>query len=100
MCDAECREPVCHVVEMCFAGLGSRDVNLAPVAPVAADLVLLDDIPKITLAGLEETVAAFGCVEVLDAAVTVMTQHEPRVASGRAISDAHAFDDDDRIVGA
>ena len=61
--------------------------------------MLFYDVAKIVLAGLEEAVAAFRYVQVLIAAVTMMAQHETCIAPGRAVADAHALHDNDRIVG-
>ena len=97
--DAECLETVGHVVEMRFARRGGGDVDLTPIVPLAADPMLFDDIAQITLSGLEQPVAVLRRVEILDAAVAVMFQHETGVASGRAVADPHGFDDGDAIVG-
>ena len=84
---------------MRFARRGGGDVDLTPIVPLAADLMLFDDIAQITLSGLEQPVAVLCRLEILDAAVALMFQHKTGVGSGRAVADPHGFDDGDAIVG-
>ena len=91
-------EAFLHGVEMDRTLLRRGDVDLTPIAPVAADLVLFDDLAKIGIAGGRQPIVAAQDFEVLDPARAVAREHEAGVAARGAVADAHRLDDGDGIV--